>query len=613
MAENDKQQLENYRKQREELILDLSRQLRENYLFNSDSIMFGLKEMPNGPTLVARTNLDYNKMPSGWKYEPSYLLESDYPQEGLVGYDKDGKKTFIPIVHENNKTEEVHYHTPNDIRDGILSVNYPAITPDQIKIEPSTNSIKLINVINDPIMPQGLKFEDGKIVSSLDPGRTFEIVRENAHEDYTTIEVGEKTDTNLIERGPLQDQEKEDPLQGPYAKDIYRAYNMRPDLNKPIDAGIIETVLFHDMQRVFLNYTRNANGDVVSQANDGSYSNLTNQKVDRYRDEQIYQVAEAWVMAYALATGHANAETNAFTNEVSCADFDVCFEKAKMMRGRSITEFAQIIAFENPKIVDTMIYFVTNPKISFMFGIDCSEITPDAATTIDDKVRTEKTIENINAMIAAFKGEKQEEKEEKEEKPVEEKKEETNKSVEMPKLSTQDFSPKEMFDSIGKIDFDGTNFYRFDQEKGEYVIEENPEATEVKTAMFNRIWRATCYSMVPDPTDMTDAELFSGDNKIVLSVVSNMLRGENATNNANTILLALTQRTDIANPNAALYTARDFLLNLAQHGGMDIDKNGLKEMSEYINALKQNLEAHNEQEMENDDPVMERKLPNLNQ
>ena len=129
-SSKDYETLRSEREAKEQQIREIADELKKNMGFNSGSTNFGLKDTPNGPALVVRGNFDKNKLPDGWTYESNYLLDSNYGKEGIWRW-KDGKREFIEIEHEADKSEVVKYNSPDDVVNAILAEN-PHINKNQI-------------------------------------------------------------------------------------------------------------------------------------------------------------------------------------------------------------------------------------------------------------------------------------------------------------------------------------------------------------------------------------------------------------------------------------------------------------------------------------------------
>ena len=341
---------------------------------------------------------------------------------------------------------------------------------------------------------------------------------------------------------------------------------------------------------------------------------------DSYNDNSYLQLANLWVDAYSKTTGKdENPGISAFEGSVTSKEFNRGMEIAKYMQGGKIEDYAERIAvefgIEKPFASEAIIYFMANPMISEIFQIDCSNMSAEhAAETIKDKVLAENTPEELAAQREEYrqqeayqplkfgmffsnskhqeeqKQEEQKQEEKPEEQHQEQNPEEQNNTNQMPTISVEDFSPKNMYDMFGNVDFDGENLIIIGPD-GEEYIDENPDEALVKTAMMNRIWLTTCINMEPDPSDERIDEieetLFVGDNAIILNSISQMLLQENITS-VDTIIKRLTTINGVQNKTAFIHKACDFLSNLAQFGNMDLDFKGVQPRKAYIELMHEN-------------------------
>ena len=289
MAESDKELLRKQQEEDRKKILDLSIKFSQENGRNINDDWYSVKETPNGPALGVVGDFDPKtmKMPDGWKYEPHWLLNSDYPQEGLVR-EVNGKKEFIPIKHIEDKSKTMEYRDINDVRAAILSANYPAISTENCQIDPQTGGLKLIAVRPGMItMPQGLKMDNGSLVDNL--GRRFEVSEENAHASYGNIKAGgEASRTTNIEQAPQREDVK------PEYKEKHVILN---------SSHIKLMVDLDELIAVYQMYSKNKKEQVSESTKDGSYKNFQGDKVTDPNKLAQYEIADAWVDAYGRATG----------------------------------------------------------------------------------------------------------------------------------------------------------------------------------------------------------------------------------------------------------------------------------------------------------------------
>jgi len=347
---------------------------------------------------------------------------------------------------------------------------------------------------------------------------------------------------------------------------------------------------FDSMKNVLVAYNKMKDELMSSENISKDYSDKNIQEYGNFQDVSQLEMAEAWVHAYAQSTGQNNPGVLAFDSNISKEVFEKGIRIAKEMQDKTLEEFAHRItvefAFDDPMATKTIIYFISDPRISKIFNIDCSNVTSDvAAENIVDNLLGQNTSASFAILQEAYKNGEMFV-------PIVENKEETANTPypNMPKLTVQDFSPKAMYDMYGNIDFDGENLIIIGPD-GETVIDENPDEKLVKTAMFNRIWKVTCLNMEPDPDDERIAEinrtLFDGDNAILLDKISRMLNNDQITS-VDTILRSLASVEGVQNERLFMHKAFDYLSNLAQFGGLDLDFKGTMRVKDYIELMQEN-------------------------
>ena len=370
------------RERREKEIREVAEKTKENMGYNSGSTNIDLKETPNGPALVIRGDFDPFKLPGDWKYESNYRLDSDYGKEGIWHWEG-GKREFIEIKHEADKSEVVQYRSPDDIVDAFLAENYH-IHKDQIYFDEHSGAIIFANIPNNIVIPQGLETQGGFIVSTNDADIKTEIKKESANnisKDAITAGSGEGN-TLGVQENLAQQSISEDPTLSKF-KD-------QEDVNlQDLDINMLD---FSEMAAAFEQYTNESKGGIVEQEKEGSEKVLDNQTNEDINVKTKLALANIWKEAFESASGMSNTRNMSFTGETSHIQFDTCIKVAKGMHGATLEEYASVLfqmhGFESSGFVKTMLYFISNPKISSMLQINCSGMTPEGAIAKVDELKS---------------------------------------------------------------------------------------------------------------------------------------------------------------------------------------------------------------------------------
>jgi len=318
--------------------------------------------------------------------------------------------------------------------------------------------------------------------------------------------------------------------------------------------------------------------------------------VSSFQSDEYLALATLWVDAYSKAAGVVDAGMLAFESEVGQVEFDLGMQIVKKMQGSSIDEVARKITiefgFNNPFAIEAILYFISSPKVSKMFNIDCSQMMAEtAAENVKDKILSEnnskdlKILKELNMLDAQMINVQDEEK-------VEVVQNNDQKMV-MPQIVLQDFSPRQMYDYYGNVDYDGKNLIIIGPD-GERIIEEKPDERLEKIAMMNRIWKTTCFNMEPDPDDERLEEiartLFVGDNALILDKISKIFVDHKSDKapNVDEILRNLSTTKGVQECGPFIHKAYDFLSNLSQFGGLELDFKGVQPRKYYIDLVNQN-------------------------
>lgn len=360
MAESDKEILkEQERKQREEIknIADTMKQ-REGY--NSSNTIYEMKENSVGtPSLFIRGKIDKENVPFGWRYEASWLLNSSYPQEGLVKK-IDGKDVFIPIVYEEDKSTVAVYQTPNDVVNAILSVN--SLDRGQVNIDTVSGIIEIIGYLHDNLtMPAGLKNEDGKIKTINDYGKEYVIKQSNAHEaSYTGVQSGSnESNTENIK-------------QSPYYEDSTLSKYKDSETEKAVFGP--DDFNYSEMKRVYAAYKEDSTGEVVSNVGKDGSDRVINggRESQNPRVASTLALAKIWVSSYNEYKSHMASEKGDFSPQFTSDEIQRVFNSlTDSWRGKKLSEIVDNMhgCELSRDLIECMIYFISNQKVSETLGL----------------------------------------------------------------------------------------------------------------------------------------------------------------------------------------------------------------------------------------------------
>lgn len=378
---DDKAFLEQQRKDREKQILEIVEHLKKEMGFNSGtgSTMFDMKQTPNGPALVARTTIEENALPNGWKYGVSAL---DGNKEGVWRTNDKGEHEFIPIEHERDKSEVARYSSPQHVVDSILAEN-PQINKSQITFDNHSGAIQLVGLINDNVkMPAGLEMQDGCIVDINDYGKKYEIRRMFAN-DVSIHDItagGDEVNSDGVKKNLGQQAYHEDSLSMYDQKDAH------------ISSSDMSLLNFEDMKYCFEHHRKSKENVLITAEKDNSYKDVDNEVVKDSRIKAQYELAEAWVHAYEMASGKEGDQV-AFEGEYSSTIYRACMQAATQCQGKSLKEVAEVLfyinEFENTGMVKTILYFLSDPKIAPMFQLNVNEISPEQAFQLVEDMKME--------------------------------------------------------------------------------------------------------------------------------------------------------------------------------------------------------------------------------
>ena len=380
-SRNDAQFLKEQEEKKRQEILDIATHMKNAMGYNSGSTMFDVKETPNGNALVIRGQFDPMKLPGDWKYESNYLLDSDYAKEGIYRM-VDGKREFIPIVHERDKSEVTIYRSPEDVVNGILAEN-PHINKDQIYFDNHSGAIQLVGVVNNITMPAGLEMQDGFIVDINDYNKKYEVRKELANNiSINDIQAGGREAQTYGVRENITRTAYQEEASASIFVDEDTAGSQFQDYGKTI-------LDFAEMGRVYENYTKNARNEVVSREKDGSYKVLDNMREHDPLIEAKLEVAQVWVDAYTRASGSTNGAL-AFSGGVETEqNFNRMISIANSCQGKKVSELVEAL-FNNGMEAKIAVYFLTDPRTARMFNLEL-DLSPEMAVNQLENLKEERS------------------------------------------------------------------------------------------------------------------------------------------------------------------------------------------------------------------------------
>jgi len=389
---NDAQVLKELEEKKRQEILEIANHMKTAMGYNSSSRMFDVKEMPNGHALVIRGEFDPMKLPGDWKYESNYLLDSDYGKEGIWRW-KDGKREFLPIVHERDKSEVTIYRSPEDVVNGILAEN-PHISKDQIYFDNHSGAIQLVGVVNNITMPAGLEMQDGFIVDINDYGKKYEVRKELANNiSINDIRAGgQEAQTYGVSENLTQSAYHEESSLSKYVDTDEQGSEIQDYGKKILD--------FNEMRNTFENYTKNARNEVVSREKDGSYRVFENMREHDPLIEAKLEVAQVWVDAFTKASGNTNGDM-AFSGGVETEQsFKHMLDIANFTQGKKISEMVSYM-FEKGLEARIAIYFLADPRVARLFNFEM-DMSPETAVNKLESLKAERLKQSAKEMVDAF-------------------------------------------------------------------------------------------------------------------------------------------------------------------------------------------------------------------
>lgn len=301
MQPNEKEILKKSKEETKKIMEDLATTLRRQNGFNMSDNRIEVRENAVGEnTIYLAPGVDLNNLPDGWKYEANYQLSSDYAKEGLWRM-KDGKYEFLPIGHDLDKSKVAKYSSPDDMVNAILAEN-PHITKDQMYYDRNGNCIKMVGVLNDIKMPQGLEIRDGVLVDINDPyAKPYEIQKTLAND---TSKSDMRTGTGDFNNYGVQNNIG----QNPYQEDILSKYKTPTEAGATIEQYGKQLFDFKRMKYVNDNFQKNDRGEVITKNKDDNYKSFNTADNNDPLIEATLELNEVWGRAYTAVAGKAGKD-----------------------------------------------------------------------------------------------------------------------------------------------------------------------------------------------------------------------------------------------------------------------------------------------------------------
>lgn len=373
MQVNDKEVLKKSKEEKRKLMEDLATTLRRDNGFNLSDNRIEVRENAVGEnTIYIAPGVDLNHLPDGWKYEANYQLDSDYPKEGLWRM-KDGKYEFLPIGHDMDKTRVAKYSSPDDMVNAILSEN-PQISKDQFYYDRNGNSIKIVGVVNNIKMPQGLEIRDGVLVDINDPyAKSYEIQKTLASD---TSKSDMRAGTGDFNNYGVQNNIG----QNPYQEDILSMYKTPTESGATIEQYGLQLFDFKRMKYVHDNYMKNDRGEVISKNKDDYYKSFNTQDNNDPMIEATLELNEAWSNAYALVAGKSGKEgatgDRAFEGEATGELFQNMLNAVAQSPNRNLSGVLLYLCEHDNDILahagflKVVGVFLSDPRVASVLGIE---------------------------------------------------------------------------------------------------------------------------------------------------------------------------------------------------------------------------------------------------
>jgi hypothetical protein len=372
----DVKQEEELRKQKEErkkTLDDLAQKMISKSGFNQGDMRIQVKENRVGePTLFVAPGVDLHNLPDGWQYEANYMLDGDYAKEGIWRW-KDGKREFLPIEHESNKSQVVKYTSPEDVVDAILAEN-SHIDKSQIYFDRNTNTIMATGVLNDIKMPQGLEKQDGKIIDFNDYGKEYNIQKVFANDVSLDAMMSGTGDFN-------KSGVRENVAQTPYHEEILSQYKKVEGEGATIQQYGMSLFDFRRMKYAEEYYQINDDGTISTKTGkDGDYSSTGTERVPNAPlVEATLELNKIWIDAYMTVYGSKNErdfEAGAFEAfEGKDVFFENMMQKVKTSSSKKFSEM-MLELLDNEDVINNIqdfkvfACFMTNAQVANVLGIE---------------------------------------------------------------------------------------------------------------------------------------------------------------------------------------------------------------------------------------------------
>ncbi|MGN0961325.1 MAG: hypothetical protein ACI4PF_03910 [Christensenellales bacterium] len=401
MNTNDMEVLRKTREEKRKEMDKISDYLYDKTGFNRGDNRIQVKENNVGvDTLFVAPGIDLTNLPDGWKYEANYNL--DGPTKEVIYRMRDGKYEYIPIGHESNKSTVIKYSSPEDVVDAILAEN-AHIDKSQCYFDRNSSRIRIVGVVNDIKMPQGLEMRDGKIVDINDYGKFYEVEKALAQEISKDDMMSGTGDANTVGV-------QENISQNPYHDDPLSKYVKPNEKGATIEQYGMELFDFNRMKYVNHNYTKNERGEVVSKDKDGQYKSFgTKSELDPIVEATL-ELNEIWGNAYMAVAGVSGKGENrnpdmAFEGEASGVLFQKMMNKVLQSNSRDLSGILTYLCESDPEFLNNAGFikvvgvFLSNPQVARVLGIEnFANATPEAILAGVDKMANQHLLDDAKEL-----------------------------------------------------------------------------------------------------------------------------------------------------------------------------------------------------------------------
>lgn len=395
---NDYEILKKQSKEKRTMIEELAKNMNTRLGFNQGDPRLQVKEDGAGEYVLAVfPGVALDNLPDGWKVESNYM---DTGKE-VIWREKDGKREVIPVKHEENKSQVVQYDSPESVVDAILAVN-SRINKSQLYVDRNANVIKMIGVVNDIAMPQGLEIKDGVIVNINDPyAKPYDIEKELASDlSAADMRMGTGDHNSSDVRKNID--------QNPYQEEILSKYVKPDSAGATIEQFGVGLFDFNEMKRINKEYCKNQNGEISSQGKDGDYKSFSHANTNDPKIEATLELNKVWIKAYAEVSGRSggdieNVSANAFDGDSTSVLFNQMINCVRQSSERSLSGILVFMCESDPELINhagfikVMGVFLSNTQVATALGIEnVSNATPDSILKGIDKIVNQKLKDKAN-------------------------------------------------------------------------------------------------------------------------------------------------------------------------------------------------------------------------